>query len=344
MLNGIYHDEVTGADGVRRSRGWRHNAIVESCNRLLASLMRGEEGVEGILFWAVGTGDPAWDGAPPSPSPAATTLHDERARLALAPAQIEFIDANGDPSAAPTARLRITAEFLGDELAPEGFVSLREFGVFGGDATAAADTGQMVDYAIHPRIDLSPGVVLRRTLHLSFQAATVVGGGGGGGGEGGGEGGFGAGLPVAGIHGVDEAYGAALTARGATTIGALAALDPRAPAGAIPPAVLLDLHTRARMVTGLRVDLAPFAALAGRTLGDLLLTRPEVIAAEEVGAGLTAGTVARLQDELAVLQVALDDRLLGEATLADLQGSRRRPPERPLDPSETSRPRRRDPS
>jgi len=93
-----------------------------------------------------------------------THLAAEIARQALTPEQIVYLDDAGEPSETPTNCLEVAAEFKGKNLVSNGFQSLREFGLFGGDATDVPDSGFMIDHVIHPRIDLSPGDTLERNL------------------------------------------------------------------------------------------------------------------------------------------------------------------------------------
>lgn len=65
-----------------------------------------------------------------------------------------------------------------------------------------------------------------------------------------------------------------------------------------------------------RINLIPFVALADRNISSILQERPEDIAvAMDV---VTTEMVTRLQEELAVLQVALDDAQLQRIMLGDL--------------------------
>jgi hypothetical protein len=312
-IKGIYRDELTDTEGrVAWRSGWRPNVIVASCDRLLAALMKREAGVQGILYWALGTGDAGWDASPPEASPAASKLATEVARRQLLPEQIGYVDQSGAPSAIPTSRLEITAEFRGDDLAPETLVPLREFGLFGGDATLAADTGLMVDYVIHPRIDLGGGLILRRTVRLSFTSGAPLDGGDGFPIS------FGASLPVIVIDGVGEDFGAQLSASGVATLGDLVRIDPLASVGDIPRVRLLEFRAKARLALGLRVDLAPFVRLSDRSVSDLLRERPELLAHAARDRRVTTKDAVRLQEQLAPLQIAFDDAQLQQVTLGQL--------------------------
>jgi hypothetical protein len=130
--------------------------------------------------------------------------------------------------------------------------------------------------------------------------------------------GFGANLPVTSIDGIEASYASALHARGAHSLGDLAEIDPFRPIGDIPLVELREFRTKARLVTRLQINLAPFAPLAGHSVSHLLLQRPERVAGGVDAPGVTTSSVRRLQEELALLQVALDEAQLQSMTLGDL--------------------------
>jgi hypothetical protein len=244
---GRYHDILTDSQGrVRWESGWRSNLIVHDCSVLLATLMKGRRGMRGILYWAIGEGTKDWDGLCSSPRLTDTQLHKEIARQRLKASQIVYLDDKGAPSGSPTACLEITAAFEGKDLVSNGFQPLREFGLFGGDATKAPDSGFMIDYVIHPRIDLSPKDTLERTLRLTFAAGAiqqdeVLTG-------------FGTDLPVSSIDGIGAVYTSALNAHGIHSLGDLAAIAPQHSIGNIPPGKLREFRAKARLAMRLQVS------------------------------------------------------------------------------------------
>jgi hypothetical protein len=306
-LQGSYCDVVTDSQGrVRWSSGWRSNLIVHDCSVLLAALLKRHRGMRGILFWAVGEGEKEWDALCPSPHPADTQLHKEIARQKLSPAQVVYLDDAGLPKKAPTDCLQITTRFKGENLVANGFQPLREFGLFGGNATEEVDSGYMIDYVIHPRIDLAPGDTLERKLHLSFAAGTVrqeealIR--------------FGANLPVGSIDGVGDVYTRALNEHGIHCLGDLAAISPVQSIGDIPPAKLREFRAKARLVMRLQVGSASLAPFAGRSVSRFLMTRAENLTRP----GMAPEKVGRLQEALTDLQVALDEAQLRDITLGEL--------------------------
>lgn len=165
-LKGCYRDVVTDVMGkVRSDTGWRSNLIVENCDRLLAAMMKRHEGLQGILYLSVGEGQDEWDAAQPTITPSNSKLNKELLRRPLEADQIAYLEGQNQE---PTNHLEITAEFHGADLVSNSFQSLREFGLFGGNATEAPDSGFMINYVIHPRIDLTPEVTLIRRVRLKF--------------------------------------------------------------------------------------------------------------------------------------------------------------------------------
>jgi hypothetical protein len=165
-LTGLHRDRLLGPGGEPVAEWpWEHNLIVDSLRSLLAALVKGDPQGAPVRFWAVGSGDPAWD-AGALPSEAArrtrTTLFAETARKAVPPGQITFV---GGPL---TNQLEITMQFTTADI-PGGPAtwSLREFGLFAA-GSAAAGSGLLLNHRIHPRIDMQAGFTLERTLRLTF--------------------------------------------------------------------------------------------------------------------------------------------------------------------------------
>ncbi len=308
-IQGCYRDQLfDNSTKLVQDCGWRSNQIVNDCNRLLAALMKGHGNLAGVLYLAVGEGLPQWDGDVPQPSPTASHLTNELVRRALKPADIIFLDNSNQPSHTPTSRLEINCQFTGEDFSQNRVQPLREFGLFGGDASEAADSGFMINLIIHPRIDLTNNTTLNRTLRLDFaqgvvqveELATV-----------------GTTLPLQSIDGVGEAYAASLANYGVHSVGDLAEINPLMPVATVPAVKLREFRAKARMVLGFSANLAPFTELAHYNVSDLLKESPEVLAGLIQEAMVTPQMVADLQEELMPLQLALDDRQLKSMTLAD---------------------------
>lgn len=168
-ISGMYRDVLRGPGGrVLHDPGWRKNAIVVDCRRLLASFMGGAPalGIQGLAF---GSGLAAWDlGAPPPATPVQTALVDPNPFiLPVADLAIDFLD-GGVVTADPTNRLQIVASLgPGDPPWPDGghvAASLREFGL-----VAELDgVPALVNYVTHPVIHKDPSSTLERTIWLVF--------------------------------------------------------------------------------------------------------------------------------------------------------------------------------
>lgn len=168
-LKGTYRDVLRSAGGaVIDDRGWRNNAIVIDCRRLLASFMAGAPalGIQGML---IGAGLSSWDvGGPPPAGQSQTSLVDPAPFMVpFADLQIDFLD-NGAVSATPTNRIQIVANLgPGEPPWPDaGHVAsgLREFGLVG--QLNGATT--LINYVTHPVINKDPTSTLERTLWLVF--------------------------------------------------------------------------------------------------------------------------------------------------------------------------------
>lgn len=160
-------DLNTGEEEVRED----HNLITIGFGLLVASLLKGD-GTYGfpLSYWAVGPGEgDFWDDLSVSARQAKsnftlTQLYDEQYRE---PVQSVFIDDNDDEVVGPTNRIEVRATFGPDVIGP-----LREFGIFGGNTTAAINTGLMIDHKSHTAVNLNntPGSqnVLIRALRITL--------------------------------------------------------------------------------------------------------------------------------------------------------------------------------
>jgi hypothetical protein len=124
-------------------RPWQHNLIVDSMRKMLAALVKGDAQGQPIAFWAVGTGDPAWDGGT-VPSDATlrgrAALFTETARKPVPAGQVKFLGGSF------TNQLEISLDWTSADI-PGGPATwqLREFGLFAG-GTAAANSGVLLNF------------------------------------------------------------------------------------------------------------------------------------------------------------------------------------------------------
>ena len=157
-------DKITFADGTQEVI--EHiNTVVDDCSKLIASLMKGQSGYKGITYWAVGSGAGNWDNNnPPAPSVGDTKLLNETFRKAISASDITFLDSSDKPTTSVTNKLQISVTFTETEANGE----LREFGLFGGKATATRNSGIMINRKTHGLIYKTSGMRLERIIRIVF--------------------------------------------------------------------------------------------------------------------------------------------------------------------------------
>jgi hypothetical protein len=284
---------------------------VSSAWPLVAALLRGERSVSGIRFCAVGSGADAWDTARP-PTPDSTRLVREVTRVPIAPADIQYVDATGTVATTPTHRLELEVTVM----ASQGPLRLREFALFGGEsATSAPDSGRMINYVIHPRIDLAAGKSLTRTIRLSFRPA------------GGGRAAQSVDLldiplhwlanePTKTVDGVGTKMQGLLREIGVTTVGDLARLTQERRPAEFSPARAIELRGKARLALRTAAQIMKVKELETLTLRDIVMAEPD-----ELPGAVGPSTIELLLEQLALLQLSLDAAFLTHTTLGDLTRS-----------------------
>ena len=144
-----------------------HNLVVNSVLKLIMCLLKRQSGYSGIQYWAVGSGASSWDSSLPTPSAGDTRLTAEIGRVAISPSEIVFLDSNLNVSSSPTNIIQITHTFGTGDCNGKW----REFGIFGGNATATANSGLMINKRNHDVItktnEMTVERVMRFTLNLS---------------------------------------------------------------------------------------------------------------------------------------------------------------------------------
>jgi hypothetical protein len=172
-LKGMFRDVLRDARGeVVWDHGWRNNAIVVDCRRVLAGFLAGAPTTTaGIRGLAVGAGLAAWDvTGPPPATPAQTALMDPNAFLVPNPGpafQVNFLD-GATISTTPTNRLQIKVT-LGPNLPPwpdanHTTSALREFGL----VARLNGVDVLLNYVTHLVINKDPTSTLERTIWLVF--------------------------------------------------------------------------------------------------------------------------------------------------------------------------------
>jgi hypothetical protein len=134
--------------------------LTDAFYQRLATLMKGGPQAWGPLNIAVGQGATNWDRTPPLLQRSRTALTAELGRNPVNPANVQFLDAAGNISAVPTARLRVQTTFA----AGEGSGTLRECGLWMGEGSEAA----LLAYFIHPRVEKAASATLLRSMLLDL--------------------------------------------------------------------------------------------------------------------------------------------------------------------------------
>jgi hypothetical protein len=306
MIEGIYRDRIRDGSGrLAFDSGWSCNTIVDTAWPLLAGLLRGERRMGGVRFLAVGAGRPEWDGEKRvTVSPASDRLEDEVDRLRIEREQIVYLDARGQETLKPTPRIEVRASLSW----PDENRTLREFGLFGGNATKSRNSGYLINHVVHPRIDLEAGATLTRHLRLSFQAGP----------------GHVPGprpfhwlesLPIKIIDGVGDTYAAALAGAGVETVGNLADSDPAVLDVDLPPGKVIELRARARLALQVAAALSAAEGLLEEKVGDVLAARASELALDT---GVSEEEVLNLQEQVSILQLALDHKFIRRLLVREL--------------------------
>lgn len=168
---GIWQDTYIYSDGRVVVSDWKKNQIQDTQSTLAAMLMKSTRAgsnatYSGIEYFAVGEGQSSWDLSAPTKAYTQTTLETELWRNTIdSTTQVFFVNpttfvVSGSPTRALQFNLVIPSEVVGD---------LREFGLFGGTATLAADSGYMVNWITHDVITKDTTMQINRTLRIVWQ-------------------------------------------------------------------------------------------------------------------------------------------------------------------------------
>ena len=151
--NGILVDEVEG-----------HNLVVNSFLNLVMCLLKQQNGFSGAQYWAIGSGASSWDTNMPSPEIGATKLTQEIGRVQLIPSKIKFLNSSFEEVSTPTNIIQISHTFGEDDC--NG--TWREFGIFGGNATATKDSGLMINKRHHSIITKTEDMTIERIMRFTL--------------------------------------------------------------------------------------------------------------------------------------------------------------------------------
>jgi len=304
IMRGAYRDTFIDVPGKRTpDPGWRRNVIVGTCWPLMTGLLKNDPDLRGILYWAVGEGVAEWDDSSLSGSPGVSSLRSEVGRIPIDPEAMVYLDAAGEPSVQPTPRLEVRARFewSADQV-------LREFGIFGGDASEDPDSGQLINYVVHDRLDMAAGSALERQIRFSFRRE-----------------GIGRWLdpadhwlgtrPVGLIDGVGEAFAAALAEEGIESIDDLARCEPINDRGTVPLIPLVELRSKARLALRVASEIRVPEAFHARTAWDVLVTPTATLALD---AGTDEDEASWLREKIGALELSLNHRFLSRITVGEL--------------------------
>lgn len=162
-FKGEYTDTIRYSDG-RVEVSEDHNIIVNNIGKLIASLFKIHEGHKGLTYWAIGSGQDAWDNIPQQATVDDTRLESEYFRKAIQPTDIKFINEEGEPVDEVTNRISITLTFATNEANGKW----REFSIFGGDASEELNTGLMINHKIHKILTKDDTMTIERQIRFTF--------------------------------------------------------------------------------------------------------------------------------------------------------------------------------
>ena len=162
-MTGEIIDRIHYADG-RVEERVGHNLVVNSFLNLVMSLLKQQSGYKGIQYWAVGSGASSWDSSMPSPELTATKLTAELGRVAISTSEIKFLTPEYEESPTPTNILQISHTFGPTDCNGEW----REFGIFGGNATSAKNSGVMINKRHHAVITKTEEMTIERIMRFTL--------------------------------------------------------------------------------------------------------------------------------------------------------------------------------
>lgn len=142
-----------------------HNIVVNQFTKLVMALCKGQSGYGGIKYWAIGSGATNWDTTTPDPTMQETRLTNEIGRVAIPASEISFLNPSDmSVSATPTNVLQIKHMFGTGDCNGKW----REFGLFGGDATTAVNSGLMINKKHHAVITKTEDMTIERTMRFTI--------------------------------------------------------------------------------------------------------------------------------------------------------------------------------
>jgi hypothetical protein len=158
---GEFRDVITYANGDVEVTEWSRNTIVTDINKAIAYALA-QKG--GATYWAIGSGQEAWDTAPVNPQPSDTRLNNEIGRKLIPASAIKFLDAQGNETNSITNTILITLTFGANELNGKW----REFAIVGGNATSNTNSGILINHKTHGVINKTDTMEIERQMKFTF--------------------------------------------------------------------------------------------------------------------------------------------------------------------------------
>jgi hypothetical protein len=155
VVKGRWRDVVTrrrpdGTEEVIEETPWRKNTIVQGMPKVLAGLMRNEPTYNGgILYHAMGRGNPAWDPLPTPPTPVYSTVQLVDEYFRKAPTSISYLDPLGNPSPVITGSILVQTVLDYPEANGMAGEYIREQGLFCATATGTLNSGILASVIFH---------------------------------------------------------------------------------------------------------------------------------------------------------------------------------------------------
>lgn len=160
---GEFTDTITYADGTKEVKEGQ-NLIVNDIGKLIACLFKKQDDYTGLSYWAIGSGQDAWDGKDVNATVLDSRLEAEHYRKEIPKENIQFLDEFGEPTEEITNRIGITLTFATNEANGKW----REFSIFGGNATESPNTGLMINHKIHKILTKDESMTIERQIRFTF--------------------------------------------------------------------------------------------------------------------------------------------------------------------------------
>ena len=171
----LRYKSINGITDKVEKRDWKTNQIQDSASEMIATFLAGGNGLfsnyNPIKYLALGAGANNWSDPNNINKPYdATTLLDEvsitNSRVLINASDFTYLGSNNTPLSpqGPSNIIKLEVTIPQNN----GIGNLREFGLFGGDAGAGANTGTMINWIDHPLIVKDNHLIIDREIVLTF--------------------------------------------------------------------------------------------------------------------------------------------------------------------------------